>query len=114
MQECIFCKIINKEIKSEIVYEDDKFIAFKDINPQAPIHVLVVPKKHLENISVVTEESEKILQGIFCVVKKVAEKLDILKDGYRIVINNGKNAGQEVQHLHFHILGGRKLGWPPG
>ncbi|MEM4367676.1 MAG: histidine triad nucleotide-binding protein [Candidatus Anstonellales archaeon] len=114
MEGCIFCKIVNKEIKSEIVYEDNKFVVFRDINPQAPIHLLVVPKQHLENISTITEENEAWLQGIFSVIKNVAEKLGILKEGYRVVVNNGKNAGQEVNHLHFHVLAGRKFSWPPG
>lgn len=114
MEGCIFCKIVNKEIKSEIVYEDNKFVVFRDINPQAPIHLLVVPKQHLENISIITEENEAWLHGIFSVIKNVAEKLGILKEGYRVVVNNGKNAGQEVNHLHFHVLAGRKFSWPPG
>lgn len=114
MEGCIFCKIINKEIKSEIIYENENFIVFKDIKPQAPIHLLVVPKKHLENISFITDENEDNLKGVFSVIKKVAEKLGILDEGYRVVINNGKDAGQEVNHIHFHILAGRKFGWPPG
>ncbi|MCS7232402.1 MAG: histidine triad nucleotide-binding protein [Elusimicrobiota bacterium] len=114
MEECIFCKISKKEIKSEIIYEDEDFVVFKDINPQAPIHLLLIPKIHIENISRISLESVKNFNRIFSVIKEVTEKLGVDKDGYRVVVNNGKNAGQEVNHLHFHILAGRKFSWPPG
>jgi len=111
--ECLFCKIINKEIPSEIVWEDNIVLAFKDINPQAPHHILIIPKKHISSISEITETDEKIIGYMFNVAKKISEKLNI-KDGYRLVINNGKKAGQEVFHLHLHLLGGREFSWPPG
>lgn len=114
IEECIFCKISKKEIKSEIIYEDEDFVVFKDINPQAPIHLLLIPKIHIENISRISLESVKNFNRIFSVIKEVTEKLGVDKDGYRVVVNNGKNAGQEVNHLHFHILAGRKFSWPPG
>ncbi|MCX7956489.1 MAG: histidine triad nucleotide-binding protein [Endomicrobia bacterium] len=112
MEGCIFCRIVDKQIKSEIVYEDVNFLVFKDINPQAPIHFLVVPKKHIENINFI--EDDNSLEGIFSVIKKVTKELGLDKDGYRIVQNNGRNAGQAVDHIHFHVLAGRKFGWPPG
>ncbi len=111
---CIFCKIINKEIKSEFVYEDENFVVFKDINPQAPIHLLIVPKKHIVNINDVDENNVEILKNVFLVAKKVAEKFNVKENGYRIVVNTNKDAGQEVFHIHFHFLAGRKFQWPPG
>lgn len=114
MNDCIFCRIVNKEIKSEIVYEDERFLVFKDINPQAPIHLLVIPKKHISSINEITEENEEVLYGIFSVINKIANKLGFSKDGYRVVVNTGKDAGQAVFHIHFHVLSKRKFSWPPG
>ncbi len=114
MNECIFCKIINKEIKSEIVYEDEKFVVFKDINPKAPIHLLLVPKQHISSINDIDEKNENFLEGVFNVIKNVAKRLDFFETGYRIVLNTGKDSGQEVLHIHFHILAKRKFSWPPG
>ena len=109
--DCIFCKIANKEIKTEFILETDDYVSFNDLNPQAPFHALVIPKEHfsslndLENI----ELMGKLLEG----VQKTAEKLGI-KENYRTVINTGKEAGQAVFHVHVHVLGGRPLTWPPG
>ncbi len=114
MNSCIFCKIINKEIKSEIVYEDDIVIAFKDINPQAPLHLLIVPKKHIENVNEVNSEDKELVGHVFVVAKEIAKKFNVDKDGYRIVVNTGKFAGQAVFHIHFHFLAGREFSWPPG
>lgn len=114
MNECIFCKIINKEIKSEIIYENDKFVVFKDINPQAPIHLLLVPKQHISSINEIDEKNERFLEGVFRVIKKVAQELNFSENGYRVVVNTGKDSGQEVLHIHFHILAKRKFSWPPG
>ncbi|MCS7151538.1 MAG: histidine triad nucleotide-binding protein [Endomicrobia bacterium] len=114
MKNCIFCRIINKEIPSEIVYEDDDIIVFKDINPQAPIHLLIVPKQHIESINNIDKDSISILGKVFYVAKEVSSKFAVSEEGYRIVVNTGKNAGQEVLHLHFHFLAGRKFSWPPG
>ena len=114
MDECIFCKIIHRDIKTDFIFEDDKFVVFKDIKPQSPLHLLLVPKKHIESINDFDEENEKFLLGVFTIIKKVAEKLGFDKTGYRVVINTGKDAGQEVLHIHFHILSGRKFSWPPG
>ncbi|MEN3013603.1 MAG: histidine triad nucleotide-binding protein [Endomicrobiia bacterium] len=114
MEGCIFCKIVKKEIKSEIVYEDENFVVFKDINPQAPVHLLVVPKLHIESISSLEIENKENIKDALFIIKKVAQEIGITKDGYRVVINTGKNAGQEINHLHFHVLAGRKFEWPPG
>lgn len=110
MEDCIFCKIVKGEIPSEKVYEDDNVLAFKDINPAAPIHVLVIPKKHIENVLKIEDGDTEILDNIFNGIKKVAKILGIEDDGFRVISNCGKDAGQEVMHLHFHILAGGKLG----
>lgn len=110
MEDCLFCKIIKGEIPSTKVYEDDKVLAFKDINPAAPIHVLVIPKKHIENVLEIDEENKEIASDIFLAINKIARQLGIDKDGFRIINNCGKDAGQEVMHLHFHILAGGKMG----
>ena len=110
MSDCIFCKIANKEIDSDFVYEDDEIIAFKDINPQAPIHILVIPKKHIESIIDLTDEDEMLVGKMYTAVRKIAKKINIEESGFRLIVNCGKDAGQEVPHLHFHILAGKKLG----
>lgn len=112
--ECIFCKIIKKEIPASIFYEDDKILAFHDINPQAPLHLLIIPKKHIATILEVTGEDEKLLGHILGIIPKLAKKAEIDKDGFRIIINCGESAGQVVFHLHLHLLGKRKFSWPPG
>jgi len=112
--DCIFCKIVSKEIPSKVVYEDEQVLVFHDINPQAPTHLLVIPKEHIQSASHVTEEHKELLGQIFIVIKNVTEKLGLDKDGYRVVNNCGKLGGQQVDHLHFHILGGRQMLWPPG
>ena len=101
MSDCIFCKIANKEINSDFVYEDDEIIAFKDINPQAPIHILVIPKKHIESIIDLTDEDEMLVGKMYTAVRKIAKKLNIEESGFRLIVNCGKDAGQEVPHLHF-------------
>ncbi len=113
MSDCIFCKIVAGEIPSDIVYEDDNIIVFNDIDPRAPMHVLIAPKKHIASLDDVTPEDEQILGKLLGTVKDVADKLGI-KNGYRLVNNCGEDALQTVQHIHFHLLGGRKLQWPPG
>ncbi len=110
MEDCVFCKIIKGEIPSEKVYEDDEILAFKDINPVAPVHVLVVPKKHIANLLEVKDEDNYIIGKIYKTINKIAKDLNIEEDGFRVIVNCGKDAGQEVMHLHFHLLGGRKLG----
>lgn len=109
MEDCIFCKIIKGEIPSEKVYEDEDVLAFKDIQPAAPIHVLIIPKKHIENIMEVSEEDEKIMQKITMAIQKVAKQVGVDKKGFRLISNCGPDSGQEVMHLHFHLLAGRKM-----
>ena len=107
---CIFCKIAKGEIPSSKVYEDEFCYAFKDINPQAPVHVLLIPKTHIESVNCINEENAEIVCGVMKAIPKVASLLPDLKDGYRVISNCGKNAGQTVFHLHFHILGGKEMG----
>ena len=111
--ETIFSKIIRKEIPAHIVYEDYLVLAFRDISPQAPIHILVIPKKPIVNIATATAEDQALLGHLLLTAQQVAQKLG-LTNGYRIVINTGADGGQTVYHLHLHILGGRSLTWPPG
>lgn len=112
MEECIFCKIVKGEIPSKKVYEDEKVYAFYDINPEAPTHVLVIPKEHIESINSLDDKNIEIVTHIFKVIKKLAADLGIAESGYRVVSNCGDDAGQTVKHLHFHILGGKKLRVP--
>ncbi len=107
--DCIFCKIAAGEIPSTKVYEDDKVLAFKDINPLAPIHILVIPKTHIESASEITADNSAVVAHIFEVIAKIAKEQGIDKDGFRVVSNCGENGCQSVKHLHFHILGGKKL-----
>lgn len=113
MGECIFCKIVNKEIPSEIVYENDQIVAFKDINPVAPVHILIVPKVHVKSIMEL-DTSSNILNGVAEAIQKIAKDQNIACEGFRVVNNCGTLAGQSVDHLHFHLLGGRAMQWPPG
>lgn len=110
MNDCIFCKIIKGEIPSNKVYEDEEILAFKDINPAAPIHILVIPKKHIASLIEIEEEDEKIIGKIYKVINQIAEKQGIDKKGFRVIVNCGEDGGQEVKHLHFHLLGGKRLG----
>ncbi len=110
MEDCLFCKIVKGEIHSTKVYEDEFVYAFKDINPEAPVHILVIPKKHIESINKIEKEDEELIGKIFTTIKKVAKDQGIAESGYRVVSNCGKDAGQTVMHLHFHILGGKTLG----
>ena len=114
MSKNIFEKIIAREIPADIVFEDDSVLAFRDVNPKAPTHVLIVPKKSIARISEAGTEDEKLLGHLLLKAAEVAGKLGLGKSGYRLVINNGKDGGETVPHLHCHILGGRGLGWPPG
>ena len=113
MNYSIFGKILRKEIPTDIIYEDDLSIAFNDINPQAPIHILIIPKKLIAMPEDIDDEDIKIVGNLFVVASKIAKDLNIDK-GYRLVMNNGSNAGQSVFHIHLHMLSGRKLSWPPG
>lgn len=114
MEDCVFCKIIKGEIPSTKVYEDDKILCFKDINPAAPVHIIMVPKKHISSLNELSDEDQIVIGHIFLTAKKIAKENNISKDGYRIVTNCGEKAGQSVKHIHFHLLGGRSFNWPPG
>jgi histidine triad (HIT) family protein len=112
-QKTIFKKIIDHEIPAKIIYEDDRCLAFEDVRPQAPVHILVIPKKEIASIDDVSPEDEPIVGHLFTVVGTLAGQLG-LSSGYRVVVNCGHDAGQSVNHLHFHLLAGRRFGWPPG
>jgi len=114
MAGCVFCKIVSGEIKADFLYEDDSVVCFKDLKPATPVHFLVVPKKHLANPSEVADDDREIIGKMFQATAKVAKDLGIENSGYRMVLNIGPDAGQEIFHIHMHILGGKKLGWPPG
>jgi len=114
VDECIFCQIVNKEIPAKIVYEDDKIVAFDDINPQAPVHVLLIPKEHFASLEEIPEERKDLLGHILIKARQVALEKGIQESGYRIVLNTGRDSGQDVFHIHFHVLGGRRMSWPPG
>ncbi len=114
MSDCIFCKIAEKKIPSKIVHEDDKAIAFEDVNPQAPTHVLVIPRKHVASIAELNDTDAGLLDHLMLTGNKIAKQKGIAEGGYRIVVNTGRNGGQTVFHLHLHVLGGRPMHWPPG
>lgn len=111
MQECIFCKIIEKKIPTELLYEDELVVAFADINPLAPVHVLVIPRQHIESVNHLEDggESEKIAGRMMLVAKKIAQDKGIAEDGYKLLIRTGSNGGQEVPHIHLHLIGGARL-----
>ncbi|MBR3933567.1 MAG: histidine triad nucleotide-binding protein [Clostridia bacterium] len=114
MTDCLFCKIINGDIPCDKVYEDDKVLAFNDIDPQAPVHFLVIPKEHIKSASEITAQNSSIVSHIFEVIAKIASEKGIDEKGFRVVNNCGEDGGQTVGHLHFHVLAGRNIGWPPG
>lgn len=114
MSEDLFLKIIDREIPADIIYEDDTVLAFRDINPQAPLHVLVIPKKHLRTLNDVRDEDEETLGRLLNVARKIAREEGVADDGYRVVMNCNEGAGQTVFHIHLHLLGGRQFSWPPG
>jgi histidine triad (HIT) family protein len=113
MADTIFQKIIDREIPADIVYEDEHCLAFRDISPQAPTHVLLIPKKQIESVDDIGDSDAQLLGHMWVTLRNLARELG-LGDGYRVVVNNGRDGGQEVAHLHFHLLGGRALSWPPG
>ena len=112
--DCIFCKIATGTVPTDKVYEDDQALAFRDMHPQAPTHVLIIPKEHLESLNDASQSDEKILGHLLRLAPKIANQLDIAESGYRAVVNTGADGGQSVFHLHVHLLGGRPLTWPPG
>ena len=109
MQDCFFCKIIKKQIPSQIVYEDEDVFAFKDIHPLAPVHVLIIPKKHISEISEIKDEDRALMGKIILTAKKIADSLDISKSGYKLLFRVGRDGGQEVPHVHLHLIGGAAL-----
>jgi histidine triad (HIT) family protein len=114
MSDCLFCGIVNGSIKADVVYRDETVIAFRDIVPRAPVHVLIIPTAHIAMLSDLTPNDDKIVAAVFRAAGKLAEQLGVAKSGYRIVVNCGADAGQTVFHLHYHLLGGRQMDWPPG
>jgi histidine triad (HIT) family protein len=113
-QDCLFCRIAKKDIQSKIVFEDSQVLAFEDVNPQAPVHILIIPKEHIDKVSDLTPEHAEIVGRLVLAAKDIAAKKGVKESGYRIVMNCNKDAGQAVFHLHLHLLGGRKFSWPPG
>ncbi|MDO8601497.1 MAG: histidine triad nucleotide-binding protein [bacterium] len=111
MVDCLFCKIAGKELSSEVVYEDEQFLAFKDINPVSPVHVLIIPRKHIETVEHLEAGDKELIGELFLTAKKVAKIQGVSESGYRLTFNVGKNAGQAVDHLHLHLIGGKKLTW---
>ncbi len=114
MEDCLFCRIIRKEIPADIIFENEKIIAFRDINPKAPTHILIVPKEHISTVLDLTEKNKDVVGDIYLVVQKLAKLEKIALKGFRTVVNCNADAGQEVFHIHFHLLGGRVFKWPPG
>ncbi len=112
--DCLFCKIVAGEIPAELVYESDTAVAFRDINPQAPTHVLVIPRKHISTINDITSDDETIVGSLYTAAREIAAAEGIADDGYRAVMNCNEGAGQSVFHIHLHVLGGRAMSWPPG
>ncbi|MFP4199173.1 MAG: histidine triad nucleotide-binding protein [Halanaerobium sp.] len=114
MADCLFCKISAGKTDTDFVYEDDQVVVFEDINPQAPVHLLIVPKKHIADLNHLEEKENELIGHIYQVAKKMAAENEVAESGYRVVSNCGSQGGQTVFHIHFHLLGGRQLQWPPG
>lgn len=114
MSDCLFCGVIKGDVKGSIVYQDNSVVAFKDINPKAPVHLLIVPRKHIATLLDLQQEDKSLIGDIFSVANQLAKDQGIAKDGFRVVVNCGAGAGQSVFHIHFHLLGGRPMTWPPG
>lgn len=114
MEDCLFCKITAGKMDTDFVYSDEKLVVFEDINPQAPVHLLIVPKKHISDLNNLEEKDNKLIGHIYQVAKELAAEKNIAESGYRVVSNCNQDGGQTVYHIHFHLLGGRKLQWPPG
>ena len=113
-EDCLFCKILDAEIPADIIFESDEAIGFRDINPQAPTHVVIIPRKHIATINDLQAGDETVVGNLFAAAKQIAQQEGIADDGYRVAMNCNEAAGQTVFHLHLHLLGGRQLGWPPG
>jgi histidine triad (HIT) family protein len=112
MESCLFCRIVNKELPSKVAYEDDRVVAFHDISPQAPVHILICPRKHIATLNDVSAEDGALLEHMFVTARKIAQDLGVAEKGYRTVFNVNADAGQTVFHLHLHVIGGRRLSWP--
>jgi histidine triad (HIT) family protein len=113
-QDCLFCKILSGDIPADIIHESEATIAFRDINPKAPTHVLIIPRKHIATINDITEDEHEIVGNLYSSAQAIASAEGIAEEGYRVVMNCNEAAGQTVFHIHLHLLGGRALGWPPG
>jgi histidine triad (HIT) family protein len=111
---CLFCAIASGDQSAKILFEDDRCVAYHDVNPQAPKHILVIPREHMDSLNDASRNDEALLGYLLRIGARIANQLGIAEDGFRVVINTGRNAGQTVEHLHIHVLGGRSLGWPPG
>ena len=113
-QDCLFCRILDGEIPADIIHESESTVAFRDLNPQAPTHVLIIPRRHIATINDIEPDDEELIGSLYSAAKQVARQEGLTEDGYRVVMNCGEGAGQSVFHLHLHLLGGRPLNWPPG
>jgi histidine triad (HIT) family protein len=114
MNDCLFCKIRDGEIKGDIVFENDDVLAFNDVNPQAPVHILIIPKKHIATVNDMDDSDESVMGKLFSAAKNIASQQSIAEDSYRLVVNCNERAGQTVFHIHMHLLAGRNMTWPPG
>jgi len=114
MEDCLFCKIIKKKIPCDLVFEDENILAFKDIDPQAPVHILIIPKEHITTTNDLEKSHKELIGEIHLVAKNLAKEFGISEDGYRTIFNCNKSGGQAVYHIHLHLLGGRQMKWPPG
>ena len=114
MEDCLFCRIVNKKIPAKVVAEDDGILAFEDVNPQAPVHILLIPKDHYASLNEIPAQKKGILADLLFKAREIAQAKGIDQKGYRIVLNTARDSGQAVFHIHFHLLGGRKMSWPPG
>jgi histidine triad (HIT) family protein len=114
MSDCLFCGIVEGRVEGDVVYRDESVVAFRDIRPRAPVHILIVPRKHVATILELEANDQALVGQIFLVIAKLAREHGIAESGFRVVVNSGADAGQTVFHLHFHLLGGRHFGWPPG
>lgn len=112
--DCLFCKIVSGEIPAEILYQDEQVLAFRDISPQAPTHILIIPKRHITTINDIAEEDATLIGQMVLTAKKLAAQEGLAEDGYRLAMNCNENGGQSVYHIHLHLLGGRRMTWPPG
>jgi histidine triad (HIT) family protein len=114
MSDCLFCGIVDGKIKANVVHQSERIVAFKDITPKAPVHILIIPRKHVESVLDIEADDAALIGEIFQVARRLAREHGIADSGFRMVVNSGADAGQTVFHLHYHLLGGRPMGWPPG